>query len=280
MFNRVALLSALLVSTLSAKIIHIDSVEQYNELNKGTLITMFTAVWCGPCKQVKPHYIALSDEYDDITFGMIDFDDKELMNAIDPTIKGIPAFVFTHEGTELDRVVGVRPKSMLRQTIEKFRASVTGQEYEDKGPELLTADEYHQKGLEIYKALVDECEKPEFNLENIGHLLVNEDILPLMYEMQEQDAERVEKAFELYKAHLRGALKSLDTYKPHTDPQDSYITFMKNTTKATVSVASFEEAIQSSPMNEKAQERMQGISPIDEPELFWQTMAELTAIEE
>ncbi len=238
MINRVALLSALLASTLSAEIIHIGSVTQYKELNKGALITMFTASWCGPCKNVKPLYIKLSDEYNDVTFGMIDFDNQELMKAVDPSIKSVPTFVFTHKGNELDRTVGAMSKGKLKSFIEKSRAAALGKEYKEQAPKLLTADEYYKKGLKDYAAIVEGCLKKDITSADMMGFQKQDEQMTILGEAC-MKPETTKEAFELIKAYNRGVQKALETYKPHQLLQDSFITYCKNCAKFILAASDF-----------------------------------------
>ncbi len=230
MFNRLNFMAItlLMVSSLSANVVMIESVDQYNKLNKGTLITMFTASWCGPCKQVKPHYKALSNEFSDVTFCMIDVDTEEL-KGIDPTIKGMPTFVITHKGVELDRVTGGMPKFKLKQFIAKNRATAFGEEYKEEVPKLLTAKEYYQKGLKDYSALVEECKKKDLTATQLFGLMreVTDEAVIILSEACMNPEETVE-AFKLFKAYARGAKKALRAYKPHQKLQDATITLQVN----------------------------------------------------
>ncbi len=99
--SRTLLLCAVITasSQLRANTINISSVEEYTKHFQGTkpMIAMFTATWCGPCKQTKPHYIELANAYTDISFCIIDIDNKDL-SSIHSGVKGVPTFVFSHKG--------------------------------------------------------------------------------------------------------------------------------------------------------------------------------------
>ena len=73
----------------------------------------FTASWCGPCKQVRPLFGQLSEQYDDVMFLKVDVDDCEEVSA-EFSIVAMPTFVFIRDGKELEgsRVQGVNVKAL------------------------------------------------------------------------------------------------------------------------------------------------------------------------
>ena len=272
MFNRLNLMAItlLMVSSLSANVVMIESVDQHDELNKGTLITMFTASWCGPCKQVKPHYKAFSDEFSDVTFCMIDVDTEEL-KEIDTTIKGMPTFVITHKGEELDRVTGGLPKFELRKFIAKNRAAAFGEEYKEEAPKLLTAKEYYKKGLKDYSALVEECQKKDVAADYLMGLLsgMRDEGMMILAQACMNSEETVE-AFKLLKAYARGAKKALRKYKPHQKLQDATITFRNNCNNRILTASDYATYMAwQQAMTVKVQEKSQ--------EAMWQLFAEASA---
>lgn len=80
----------------------------------------FWAVWCPPCKELKPTIEALASEYEGkIEIKSINVDEnKELAQKFE--IKAIPTLVFLDaKGNELSRIVGLVPKDTL---LGRFKA--------------------------------------------------------------------------------------------------------------------------------------------------------------
>jgi thioredoxin 1 len=100
---------------------NIMHVEKLNDLvqiiseNEKTII-YFGAPWCGPCKMYGPIFESLSEEHDDVKFVKVD-----VSNASDISrefgVTNIPMTVFTHNGKESARVLGVQPKNKLKEMI-------------------------------------------------------------------------------------------------------------------------------------------------------------------
>lgn len=80
----------------------------------------FWAVWCPPCKELKPIIEALEKEYEGkIEIRSINVDEnKELAQKFE--VKAIPTLVFLDaKGNELSRIVGLVPKDTL---LGRFKA--------------------------------------------------------------------------------------------------------------------------------------------------------------
>ena len=77
----------------------------------------FYADWCGPCQVLGPTLDELAEELTDVEFKKVDIDqDPELAEQYGVT--SIPCLVLEEDGEELDRSVGLRPKSALKKFIE------------------------------------------------------------------------------------------------------------------------------------------------------------------
>jgi thioredoxin-like negative regulator of GroEL len=81
---------------------------------------LFTAEWCAPCKQLKPIVRELAEEYS-LELQEVDVDaDGSLVRKFD--VKSIPCLVFLgRNGEVVDILHGVKPKSFIRQIIERVK---------------------------------------------------------------------------------------------------------------------------------------------------------------
>jgi thioredoxin 1 len=82
----------------------------------------FWAPWCGPCRMVAPIVDELATEYDGkVKFLKLNTDDN-VQTASRYGVRSIPTLMMFKGGEAVDHVIGFRPKSQLKQTIEKALA--------------------------------------------------------------------------------------------------------------------------------------------------------------
>jgi len=82
----------------------------------------FWAPWCGPCRMVAPIVDELAGEYDGkVKFLKLNTDDN-VQTASRYGVRSIPTLMMFKDGEAVDHVIGFRPKSQLKQTIEKALA--------------------------------------------------------------------------------------------------------------------------------------------------------------
>ncbi|MDO8614177.1 MAG: thioredoxin [Dehalococcoidia bacterium] len=79
----------------------------------------FWAPWCGPCRMVAPIVEELADEYQ----GKVRFyklnTDENIETASRYGIRSIPTIMVFKGGEAVDQVIGFRPKSDLKRSLEK-----------------------------------------------------------------------------------------------------------------------------------------------------------------
>ena len=79
----------------------------------------FWAPWCGPCRMVAPIVEELADEYQGkVKFLKMNTDDN-VQTASRYSIRSIPTLLVFKGGEQLDQVIGFRPKSDLKKSLEK-----------------------------------------------------------------------------------------------------------------------------------------------------------------
>ncbi len=82
----------------------------------------FWAPWCGPCRMVSPLVDELAEEYDGkVRFLKLNTDDN-IQTASRYGIRSIPALLVFNDGEIVDQVIGFRPKSELKKSVEKALA--------------------------------------------------------------------------------------------------------------------------------------------------------------
>ncbi len=103
----------------SENIIEITSKDQFDEAVKSENLTIvdFWAVWCGPCRVLKPLLHKIAGEHPEIQLLTVDVDaNQELAAQYD--INSIPAVFFFKNWEIVDSFVGVMPENEILDKIE------------------------------------------------------------------------------------------------------------------------------------------------------------------
>ncbi|KAH9579874.1 Ubiquitin conjugation factor E4 [Trypanosoma melophagium] len=91
------------------------------------LVVAFYADWCGPCQQVKPHYEALSRQYNNVVFCRCNIDrNRETANRFG--IRGVPAFILWAAGEIKTTITGGQMgalQSAIDQVLRTLPANTT-----------------------------------------------------------------------------------------------------------------------------------------------------------
>ncbi|KAK4164027.1 Thioredoxin [Cladorrhinum sp. PSN259] len=84
---------------------HITSHTEFDDLLKSTryVITDFYADWCGPCKQIAPHYIKMASTFSIpgfLAFAKVNVDNVQSV-AVKYGVSAMPTFLFFKEGKQV-----------------------------------------------------------------------------------------------------------------------------------------------------------------------------------
>jgi len=78
----------------------------------------FWATWCAPCKMLKPVIDELAAEYEGrVIVAELDVDANPLISS-KFTVLSIPTLILFRAGKPAERIVGYKPKALLRQRID------------------------------------------------------------------------------------------------------------------------------------------------------------------
>ena len=103
----------------SNNIIEITSKNQFDEAIKSENLTIvdFWAVWCGPCRVLKPLLHKIAGEHPEIQLLTVDVDANQEL-AAEYDINSIPAVFIFKNGEIVDSFVGVMPENEILEKIE------------------------------------------------------------------------------------------------------------------------------------------------------------------
>ena len=96
------------------------SLSELIQITEIPLLVKFGAVWCGPCKTIKPllEELALSWE-GDVDLWDIDCD-EDPETAVEWRVRSIPTLILIDtDGTELERLTGSQTKQSIEQMLYK-----------------------------------------------------------------------------------------------------------------------------------------------------------------
>ena len=79
-------------------------------------VFMFSASWCGPCRQAKPVFNQLKESTTGVEFEVVDIDENPVM-ANNFNITGVPSFVVMENEKEVERLVGGAHVTKLKQVL-------------------------------------------------------------------------------------------------------------------------------------------------------------------
>jgi len=86
----------------------------------GLTLVDFGAVWCPPCKALKPILEQLSGERGDgVAVLELDCDDSP-ETAAEYGVMSMPTVLLFHNGVPVEKLVGLRPKSAYDSLIGKY----------------------------------------------------------------------------------------------------------------------------------------------------------------
>ena len=83
-------------------------------------IKYFSTTWCGPCKMISPIIDEVAAEFGEkVLVGKLETDpNKELVGELD--VRNIPTILIYKNGEVVDRLVGMKNKNDITETINKY----------------------------------------------------------------------------------------------------------------------------------------------------------------
>lgn len=82
-------------------------------------VLVFTAEWCGPCRNMKPIVKAIDDETQSVEFQYVDVDEEKEL-AIKYSVRSVPVLVMVDEkGYEVGRKTGPQTRAVLDMWVKQ-----------------------------------------------------------------------------------------------------------------------------------------------------------------
>lgn len=83
------------------------------EIESGVKVIDFWATWCGPCRMLEPIVNELGENHDIIKLDVDQW--QEMANYYG--VMSVPTLILLHDGKEIDRTSGFKPKEELEKFI-------------------------------------------------------------------------------------------------------------------------------------------------------------------
>ncbi len=88
--------------------------------SQGLALVDFGAVWCPPCKTLKPIMIEIGDEYKErVTVLEVDCDESP-ETAAKYGVMSMPTVLLFRDGEAVEKLVGFRPKAAYENLLAKY----------------------------------------------------------------------------------------------------------------------------------------------------------------
>ena len=98
---------------------HVNTIEEFNEEIKGTVLVDFFATWCGPCRMLSP-VIEEADRNNELGIDVIKVDVDEVPDAARKFgIQSIPTLIVFKDGKIAKVTMGYMNKPQLVDFVKK-----------------------------------------------------------------------------------------------------------------------------------------------------------------
>lgn len=97
-----------------------DEFKEVVENGEGVIIVDFWAAWCPPCRALTPLLEQVDDEMGDkVKVVKVNVDENQQL-AMEHGISGIPTVKLYKDGEEKETWIGLSPKSVYVDAVEKY----------------------------------------------------------------------------------------------------------------------------------------------------------------
>lgn len=103
------------MSQSCATLVHsVTELKEFKSLLKqhDMIVANFGASWCGPCKQLRPFYFGLPENFPNIHFVKIDVDHDDGIGDQEQ-VQALPTTLFFYKSTCVERIIGSQKEKIL-----------------------------------------------------------------------------------------------------------------------------------------------------------------------
>ena len=101
-------------------VLHLNDKNFASLTSRGVVLVDFWAAWCMPCKMIAPIVNELAQEMKGVAgVGKLNVDENPAISQ-KYGVRSIPTMIVLKNGKEVERIVGVKSKAMLKKSIEKY----------------------------------------------------------------------------------------------------------------------------------------------------------------
>lgn len=99
---------------------HVTDADWHTQLSKeGVTLVDFGASWCAPCRTLLPILEQLDHDYaQELTVLKLDVDESP-STASSFGVMSMPTVIVFRNGEPVERLIGLRPHAVYKQTVEK-----------------------------------------------------------------------------------------------------------------------------------------------------------------
>ncbi|KAA6409230.1 MAG: thioredoxin [Lasallia pustulata] len=107
---------------------NLQSMSDFKEAtaNPGLMVIDCFATWCGPCKQIAPKVVTLSNIFSSVRFFKLDVDEVPDV-AQELSIRAMPTFLLFKDGERAGEVVGASEKALEAAIVKAGGEAVKGE---------------------------------------------------------------------------------------------------------------------------------------------------------
>lgn len=84
-------------------------------IEEAKCVVYFTAEWCNPCKQLKPHYAKASVKNPEINYYLVDVDKLDMQTLEYYSIKSIPQVFLMNKGEIVKKIRAKTAEEIIKE---------------------------------------------------------------------------------------------------------------------------------------------------------------------
>jgi thioredoxin 1 len=95
-----------------------DNIDEIMKKDKA-IFDIMSSEYCAPCKIMEPIIEEIALEHDEVEFIRVDIE-RCFEVASKFNVNAIPSIIFVNGGKEVDRLIGLQPKTVVEEHLQEF----------------------------------------------------------------------------------------------------------------------------------------------------------------